>query len=256
MYDPVLGRFISVDPVMDLSDPQQWNAYSYSNGNPLTWSDPTGMLPGLMLDGKYGSTKGAAYARRQNKKAKEIASARPPWYQNPTTYAGHASTVAGVATAGATAARERKLVEKKALRLKSGNPATRAADNAAWQRMRTNPAVRASTKLAMNPVAQKAAGPVGVGAGVIIGMPNYHDANGGDWAFAGMQAGQDAIMSTAGGMAGAILAGVLVTALTLTGVGAILLVGGLVLAGATAGALASQKANEGHSKSHRERGWR
>jgi RHS repeat-associated protein len=45
MYDPVLGSFISVDPVMDLSDPQQWNAYAYSNSNPVTWSDPTGLLP-------------------------------------------------------------------------------------------------------------------------------------------------------------------------------------------------------------------
>ena len=45
MYDPVLGSFISVDPVMDLSDPQQWNAYVYSNNNPVTWSDPTGLLP-------------------------------------------------------------------------------------------------------------------------------------------------------------------------------------------------------------------
>ncbi|MFC4627051.1 HYD1 signature containing ADP-ribosyltransferase family protein [Promicromonospora alba] len=44
MYDPVLGAFTSVDPVMDLADPQQWNAYSYSNNNPTTWSDPTGKL--------------------------------------------------------------------------------------------------------------------------------------------------------------------------------------------------------------------
>ncbi len=42
-YDPTLGRFISVDPVMDLTDPQQWAAYNYSNNNPVTWSDPTGM---------------------------------------------------------------------------------------------------------------------------------------------------------------------------------------------------------------------
>ncbi|MCA5892538.1 RHS repeat-associated core domain-containing protein [Isoptericola sp. NEAU-Y5] len=44
-YDPIIGRFISVDPVMDLADPQQWNAYAYSNNNPLTWSDPSGMIP-------------------------------------------------------------------------------------------------------------------------------------------------------------------------------------------------------------------
>ncbi len=44
-YDPLLGAFISVDPVMDLTDPQQWHAYTYSNANPVTWTDPTGLLP-------------------------------------------------------------------------------------------------------------------------------------------------------------------------------------------------------------------
>ncbi|MFG1672979.1 RHS repeat-associated core domain-containing protein [Micromonospora sp. NPDC049282] len=44
-YDQVLGRFISVDPVMDLSDPQQWNAYTYANNAPVTLSDPTGRNP-------------------------------------------------------------------------------------------------------------------------------------------------------------------------------------------------------------------
>ena len=44
-YDPGTARFISVDPVMDLTDPQQWNAYTYANGNPITWSDPTGLWP-------------------------------------------------------------------------------------------------------------------------------------------------------------------------------------------------------------------
>jgi RHS repeat-associated protein len=43
LYDPTLGRFISVDPVMDLSDPQQMHGYAYANNNPLTWSDPTGL---------------------------------------------------------------------------------------------------------------------------------------------------------------------------------------------------------------------
>lgn len=44
-YDPVIGRFISVDPELDLSDPTQWNAYGYANGNPTTLSDPTGRRP-------------------------------------------------------------------------------------------------------------------------------------------------------------------------------------------------------------------
>ncbi|MFI9487674.1 polymorphic toxin-type HINT domain-containing protein [Promicromonospora sp. NPDC052451] len=44
-YDPALGRFISLDPVMDLSDPQQIHGYSYANNNPITLSDPTGLKP-------------------------------------------------------------------------------------------------------------------------------------------------------------------------------------------------------------------
>ncbi|HWG99191.1 MAG TPA: polymorphic toxin-type HINT domain-containing protein [Pilimelia sp.] len=43
-YDPGLGRFISVDPIMDLADPQQWNAYAYANNNPTTFSDPSGLI--------------------------------------------------------------------------------------------------------------------------------------------------------------------------------------------------------------------
>ncbi|MFI6588592.1 polymorphic toxin-type HINT domain-containing protein, partial [Embleya sp. NPDC050493] len=37
------GRFISVDPIMDLTDAQQMHGYTYSNNNPLTFSDPSGM---------------------------------------------------------------------------------------------------------------------------------------------------------------------------------------------------------------------
>jgi RHS repeat-associated protein len=43
-YDASIGRFISVDPLMDLADPQQWNGYGYSNDTPVTMSDPTGLL--------------------------------------------------------------------------------------------------------------------------------------------------------------------------------------------------------------------
>ncbi len=44
-YDPTLGRFISVDPIQDLADPQQWNGYAYANNTPITSSDPTGLRP-------------------------------------------------------------------------------------------------------------------------------------------------------------------------------------------------------------------
>ncbi|MCX5092643.1 polymorphic toxin-type HINT domain-containing protein [Streptomyces sp. NBC_00365] len=42
-YDPSTGRFLSVDPVLDVQNPQQLNAYSYSNSSPVTYSDPTGL---------------------------------------------------------------------------------------------------------------------------------------------------------------------------------------------------------------------
>ncbi|WP_217208954.1 polymorphic toxin-type HINT domain-containing protein [Streptomyces sp. AC550_RSS872] len=42
-YDPETGRFLSVDPVLDLTDPQQINGYAYSNNSPVTFSDPTGL---------------------------------------------------------------------------------------------------------------------------------------------------------------------------------------------------------------------
>ncbi|MDF0514412.1 RHS repeat-associated core domain-containing protein [Agromyces sp. H3Y2-19a] len=47
-YDETLGRFLTVDPILDLSDPQQWNGYAYANNNPVTLSDPSGLRPDEM----------------------------------------------------------------------------------------------------------------------------------------------------------------------------------------------------------------
>ncbi|MEU8134954.1 RHS repeat domain-containing protein [Streptodolium elevatio] len=41
-YDPGLGRFISVDPIIDITDPLQMQGYGYANNNPVSLSDPTG----------------------------------------------------------------------------------------------------------------------------------------------------------------------------------------------------------------------
>ncbi|MFE2289178.1 RHS repeat-associated core domain-containing protein [Streptomyces sp. NPDC059443] len=59
-YDPALGRFISVDPVADLADPQQMHGYTYANANPVTKSDPTGLIYGLPCfeTGDCGDPKG------------------------------------------------------------------------------------------------------------------------------------------------------------------------------------------------------
>ncbi|MBI3337419.1 MAG: RHS repeat-associated core domain-containing protein [Candidatus Staskawiczbacteria bacterium] len=52
-YNSNIGRFISQDPMFwdfsedYLSDPQQWNSYSYARNNPIVGSDPTGLTINL-----------------------------------------------------------------------------------------------------------------------------------------------------------------------------------------------------------------
>ena len=50
-YDPSIGRFISVDPVIDEDDPQQMQGYAYASNNPVTFTDPDGMLYNCGPDG-------------------------------------------------------------------------------------------------------------------------------------------------------------------------------------------------------------
>ncbi|MEN3360478.1 MAG: hypothetical protein V7637_4460 [Mycobacteriales bacterium] len=42
-YDPDTGRFASVDPEFDSTDPQQTQGYAYADNDPTTHSDPTGL---------------------------------------------------------------------------------------------------------------------------------------------------------------------------------------------------------------------
>ncbi|MFE7276955.1 RHS repeat-associated core domain-containing protein [Streptomyces sp. NPDC057623] len=43
-YDPSIGQFISVDPILDPAAPQTVNGYSYAGNNPVSFSDPTGTI--------------------------------------------------------------------------------------------------------------------------------------------------------------------------------------------------------------------
>ncbi|MFC4107026.1 polymorphic toxin-type HINT domain-containing protein [Micromonospora zhanjiangensis] len=79
-YDPNLGQFISVDPVQDLADPQQWNGYAYSHGSPVTNSDPSGLIdadcnefdcygysPTTGCPGGCGSTSNVSWGKSRGK---------------------------------------------------------------------------------------------------------------------------------------------------------------------------------------------
>ncbi|MFJ5880438.1 polymorphic toxin-type HINT domain-containing protein [Kitasatospora cineracea] len=43
-YDPALGRFLTVDPILEIGDPNQMGGYTYAGDNPSTGSDPTGLI--------------------------------------------------------------------------------------------------------------------------------------------------------------------------------------------------------------------
>ncbi|MGQ4447335.1 RHS repeat-associated core domain-containing protein [Streptomyces griseus] len=57
-YDPSLGRFLSVDPLLLPDDPTQLNPYVYGNNNPVTFSDPTGEAYEECVSGQYNCTYG------------------------------------------------------------------------------------------------------------------------------------------------------------------------------------------------------
>ncbi|MET9555259.1 polymorphic toxin-type HINT domain-containing protein [Streptomyces sp. NPDC006645] len=42
-YDPGVGQFISIDPVLAVDQHQSMNGYAYANQNPATYADPTGL---------------------------------------------------------------------------------------------------------------------------------------------------------------------------------------------------------------------
>ncbi|SHK76461.1 RHS repeat-associated core domain-containing protein, partial [Nocardiopsis flavescens] len=67
-YDPSLGRFISVDPVMDVTDHQQMHGYIYANNNPATYNDSSGLKWELHVDIAPGKTHVYTGAKRNGKR--------------------------------------------------------------------------------------------------------------------------------------------------------------------------------------------
>ncbi len=78
-YDETLGRFLSVDPLLDLADPQQWNGYAYANNNPTSMTDPSG----LAAIGSTDSVDIRGKSMGHVPSAKDVADAKgttpPPW---------------------------------------------------------------------------------------------------------------------------------------------------------------------------------
>ncbi|WP_328480393.1 polymorphic toxin type 44 domain-containing protein [Streptomyces sp. NBC_00377] len=60
-YDPALGRFLSVDPVLAPDDHESLNGYAYANNTPVTKSDPTGLRPITDCERGCSDGKGGSY---------------------------------------------------------------------------------------------------------------------------------------------------------------------------------------------------
>ncbi|UUU31362.1 hypothetical protein JIX56_16425 [Streptomyces sp. CA-210063] len=74
-YDQASGRFLSADPVIDIADPLQMNGYTYSNGSPISKSDPTGLI--LYYEGGGGgSTNNGSGNTSKGRDGKEMAADR------------------------------------------------------------------------------------------------------------------------------------------------------------------------------------
>ena len=60
VQDPVIGRFLSADPISGLlCEPQSWNRYSYVSNRPLTLIDPSG-FDGVELNCESGGCSDAS----------------------------------------------------------------------------------------------------------------------------------------------------------------------------------------------------
>jgi RHS repeat-associated protein len=61
IYDPVVGRFLSGDPIAFTGSPFTFNRYAYGNDNPYRYTDPTGMCTGSNISNDDGSCKGGGF---------------------------------------------------------------------------------------------------------------------------------------------------------------------------------------------------
>lgn len=91
-YDALFGRFMSIDPVIDVADEQQINGYAYANHNPTTFADPTGLFLGGLVDKAKSAVDSVANT------VSDVAGSAADWVKdNAGTIATVAGTVATVA---------------------------------------------------------------------------------------------------------------------------------------------------------------
>ncbi|MFG3690482.1 RHS repeat-associated core domain-containing protein [Micromonospora sp. NPDC047740] len=121
-YDPEIGRFISIDPIVDEGDPQQMNGYAYANNSPVTFSDPDGL--------KYRCSNprqcDGSDAKQKADAAKRAAAARKAAAERARQEQIRARNRAAIGRAQAKAARDKAAAERRKERIRAKNQAAAA----------------------------------------------------------------------------------------------------------------------------------
>ena len=144
-YDPVIGRFLSVDPVgfLDTGNPAMFNRYAYALNEPINMFDPDGRRP-VSLDLLKFQRLAITVANNPRQAAGVVADFIPivgdvkgakEFAQNPTVLGGAAVVVGIVPIVGDVAGKGLKALDK-------GSDAARLADDALVVRGGSNTADR------------------------------------------------------------------------------------------------------------------
>ncbi|GAB7039805.1 RHS repeat-associated core domain-containing protein [Catenuloplanes niger JCM 9533] len=94
-YDPAIGRFISVDPIIDSADPQQMHGYAYGNNNPTSYSDPDGLRP-LVTEGGHAEEM---FHKTNNTQFKKASNGKFYLYDRPSGKKATTANIGGYSVA-------------------------------------------------------------------------------------------------------------------------------------------------------------
>lgn len=97
-YDPATGRFISIDPVFEPSDPQSVGGYAYAGNDPVSHSDPSGLTRGDMCHEGGGHMVAGTCVYGDSASNSTDANTPPPPQYTPLTFGfknGHLFVVDG-----------------------------------------------------------------------------------------------------------------------------------------------------------------